>query len=144
VTDFPLDTPSFNGGATNGTLLSFWHGYNLATGLDGAVLEISINGGPFVDFVAAGGGSVGYNGTISSDFLSPIAGRQAWTGITFGYVHTFAHMPPSALGQNVRLRFRLATDCSGGGGGWVIDTITVSDNIGCQSPTPTPTATTPI
>ena len=69
VTDSTLDTPFFEGGATNGTFLSFRHSYDLEDGRDGAVLEISINGGPFIDFVAAGGGNLGYNGTISTDFL---------------------------------------------------------------------------
>jgi cell division septation protein DedD len=142
VTDSTLDTPSFLSGPTNGTFLSLRHSYDLENGLDGAVLEISINGGPFVDFVAAGGGAL-YNGTISSGTFSPIAGRSAWTGNSGGYVTTFAQMPLSAANQNVRLRFRLATDCSGAGTGWRIDTITVTDNIGCQnmSPTPTPSPT---
>ena len=140
VTDSILDTPSFVSGPTNGTLLFFRHSYDLENGLDGAVLEISINGGPFVDFVAAGGGVL-YNGTISSGSLSPIAGRSAWTGNSGGYVTTVAQMPVAAESQNVRLRFRLATDCSGAGTGWRIDTIEVSDNIGCQTPTIPPTAT---
>jgi len=139
VTDSILDTPTFLSGPTNGTLLVLRHSYDLENGLDGAVLEISINGGPFVDFVAAGGGGL-YNGTISSGSFSPIAGRAAWTGNSGGYVTTFAQMPVSAANQNVRLRFRLATDCSGAGTGWRIDNIAVQDNTGCQSPTPTPTA----
>ena len=136
VTDSTLDTPFFEGGLTNGTFLYFRHSYDLEDGRDGAVLEISINNGPFVDFVAAGGGNLQYNGTISTDFLSPIAGRSAWTGNSGGYVETFAQMPLSALGKTVRLRFRLATDCSGAGTGWRIDTIDISDNIGCPTPPP--------
>ena len=134
VTDSTLDTPFFEGGLTNGTFLHFRHSYDLEEGRDGAVLEISINNGPFVDFIAAGGGNLQYNGTISADFLSPIAGRSAWTGNSGGYVDTFAQMPLSALGKTVRLRFRLATDCSGAGTGWRIDTIDISDNIGCPTP----------
>lgn len=147
VTDSTLDTPLFEGGATNGTYMYLRHSYDLENGRDGAVLEISINGGPFVDFIAAGGGNVQYNGTISADFQSPIAGRAAWTGNSGGYVQTFAQMPLSALGRTVRLRFRLATDCSGAGTGWRIDSILISDNIGCPTPPPpsppppSPTAT---
>ena len=138
VTDSTLDTPSFVSGPTNGTFLFFRHSFDLENDRDGAVLEISINGGPFVDFVAAGGGSLQYNGTISSGFLSPIAGRAAWTGSSGGYINVFAQMPLTAANQNVRLRFRLATDCSGAGTGWRIDTISIEDNIGCPPPTPTP------
>lgn len=134
VTDSILDTPTFIGGGPF-NLLFIRHSYDLESGKDGAVLEISIEGGPFVDFVAAGGGNVGYNGTIAAGSLSPIAGRSAFTGNSGGYITTTAHMPP---GQNVRLRFRLATDCSGAGTGWRIDTISVEYNEGCPSPTPTP------
>ena len=53
VTDSTLDTPSFlyNGGAGpfSGSWLMFNHNYDLESGLDGAVLEISINGGTFTD-----------------------------------------------------------------------------------------------
>lgn len=85
VTDSILDTPSFVSG-TLSTEVQIHHSYDLESGLDGAVLEISINGGAFTDFIAAGGQlfNTGYNGTISSGTLSPIAGRQAWTGNSGG------------------------------------------------------------
>ena len=150
VTDSVLDTPSFHAGPTNGVFLIFRQSFDLESGRDGAVLEISINGGPFVDFAAIGG-NPGYNGTIASDSFSPIAGRAAWTGNSGGYQTKFLHFPSSAQFQNVRLRFRLATDCSGAGTGWRIDDIMVADNIGCNpsptppppSPTATPSATIP-
>ena len=72
-------------------LLTFRHSYDLENGKDGGVLEISINGGPFIDFVAAGGGGL-YNGTISSGSFSPIAGRAAWTGDSGGYVTVQTHI----------------------------------------------------
>ncbi len=119
VTDSILDTPSFVSGRSQRHFPGYsGHSYDLESGMDGAVLEISINGGPFVDFVAAGGGSLGYNGTISSGSLSPIAGRAAWTGNSGGYVYTSWPRCLSRRQQNVRLRFRLATDCSGAGTGW--------------------------
>ena len=83
VTDSALDTPSFVSG-TFSTVLSFRHSYNLESGSDGAVLEISINGGAFTDIITAGGQFLlpgAYNGTISSGLFSPIAGRSAWTVI---------------------------------------------------------------
>ena len=145
VTDSNLDTPSFlyNGptGPSSGAWLSFYHAYDLQQGFDGAVLEISINGGPFTDIVAAGGTFLndGYNGTISPGTLSPIAGRQAWTGNSGGYISPRVSMPLAAANQNVRLRFRLATDCAGASAGWRVDSIDVTYIVPCQSPTPTPT-----
>ena len=54
------------------------------------MLEISIDGGPFVDVLAAGGffDEGGYNGTISTCCGNPLAGRQAWTGNSGGFLET--------------------------------------------------------
>ncbi len=75
--------------------VSFRNSYNLETGYDGGVLEISspnINGGSFTDVTdpAVGGFFVsgGYNSTIASTSGSPIGGRQAWSGNSGGYVST--------------------------------------------------------
>ena len=60
----------------------------------------------------------GYTGTISTAFGSPIAGRQAWEGISGGssasptYITTIVNLPAAAMGQNIQLRFRRATDNS--------------------------------
>jgi len=139
VTDSTLDTPSFVSG-TLSTEIRFRNSYNLQSGFDGAVLEISINGGPFTDIIAAGGQFLGgaYNGTIAAGTLNPIAGRSAWTGNSGGYVQGQVRLPSTALFQPVRLRFRLATDCSGAGVGWRIDSIIVDYPPGCPSPPPSP------
>src|SRR5258705_4005667 len=103
----------------------------MESSFDGGVLEISINGGAFTDIVTAGGNFVtgGYNGTISVNFLSPIAGRQAWTGNSAGYITTTANLPASANGQPVKLRFRMASDCSVSATGWTIDTVKVTSGF---------------
>jgi hypothetical protein len=123
--------------------LYFRHSYNLESGRDGGVLEISIAGGAFTDIITAGGSfaQAGYNGTISTGFLSPIGGRPAWTGSSGGYITTGINLPPAASGQNVVFRFRLATDCSGAGTGWRVDTITGTLPTPCQTPSPTPPPT---
>ena len=58
--------------------LTFKNLYNMESGFDGMVLEISINGGAFSDIIAAGGTFVvgGYNATISTAFGNPIGGRH--------------------------------------------------------------------
>ncbi len=132
--------------------ISFRNNYNLESSggefFDGAVLEISINGGAFKDIIdpTVGGSffSGGYNGTISSDSGSPIAGRQAWSGNSGGYIDTGVYFGANVIGQTIELRFRMASDLAGSGtGGWRIDTI-VFDGV-CQilpgTPTPTPSAT---
>jgi len=90
-------------------------------GLDGMVLEISINGGLFADILAAGGSFItgGYTHTIAAAFGSAIAGRMAWSGLSGGpptapaYITTKVNLPAAAHGQSIRLKWRVATDNSG-------------------------------
>ncbi len=107
--------------------LSFQRLHNLESNFDGLVLEISVNGGGYSDAVTAGGSFTagGYNGVISNSFLSPIGGRNAWTGNTGSYVTTTYRLPGNiASGASVRFRWRAATDTSVGGGEVHVDNIT--------------------
>jgi hypothetical protein len=142
VSDKRLDSPII---ALQNALavLTFKQRAILESGFDGGVLEISIGGGPFTDIIAAGGSFVsgGYNGTISSSFSNPLAGRAAWTG-TIGsasaFVTVIVNLPASAAGQNIQLRWRMGSDTSASGQGWRVDTIILTQ---CIPPTPTPTPT---
>ena len=108
----------------NNSTITFHHHYQTESTFDGGVLEIAISG-PFEDIVDAGGTLVigGYNGTISDQFMSPIAGRMAWTGDSGGFVTTIANLPPSAVGAIVQLRWRMASDKSVSATGWSVDSI---------------------
>ena len=148
VLDNRLDTPAFNAGIFDHTVL-FRSNYNLESGRDGAVLEVSspnINGGAFTDITdpAVNGSfsSGGYNTVISTAFQSPIAGRPAWSGNSGGYVATRAFLGNAAttLGQPTKLRFRVVSDNGGASEGWRIDTFSVL-HFECPPPTPTPTGT---
>ncbi len=118
--------------------LSFRHSYSLEadnatanTGYDGAVLEIKIGAGSFVDITNAGGVFVtgGYNRTISGAFSSPIANRGAWSGTNGSFTTTTVTLPPSASGQTVQFRWRVGTDNGGPvGAGWRVDTIGMIGN----------------
>ena len=89
-------------------------------GFDGMVLEISVNGAPFADIIAAGGSFVtgGYNATISNATGSPIGGRMAWSGLSGGttavpaYITTTVNLPPSSVNQLVKFRWLVASDSS--------------------------------
>jgi hypothetical protein len=140
VSDKRLDSPTIAIQAA-GARLTFRQNRDLESGFDGGVLEISINGGAFQDIVAAGGSfaSGGYNGTISSSFSNPLAGRAAWTGTTSGaFVSTVVNLPAAAAGQNIQLRWRMGSDTSVSHQGWRIDTISIFE---CVQPTATPTNT---
>ena len=129
--------------------LTFRHNFNLEAsptdpnvGFDGGVLELSTDGGnTFQDILAAGGSFIrgGYNRTIATDRGSPIAGRQAWSGNSGGFITTIVNLP--AIQTVGRLRWRMASDTSGSGQGWRVDTVTMNSCGGgtpCPQPRPTP------
>jgi N-acetylneuraminic acid mutarotase len=125
-------------------VFTFRHLYATESTFDGGVLEISIAGAPYEDIIAAGGafgGGGGYSATISTAYMSPIAGRQAWSGTSEGYVSTIVHLPAAALGAEATLRWRMASDQSVGATGWSIDSIAcgeVHDSEPWQYVTPYP------
>ena len=120
--------------------LHFSNNYALEDGFDGGVLEISVDAGPFQDILAAGGGFArgGYNGTISTCCGNPLAGRQAWTGNSGGFIDTDVGLGNFG-GHTVALRWRMASDSSNSNSseGWRVDNIYTV----CERPTPTATAT---
>jgi hypothetical protein len=136
--------------AVDSLQLAFRHNFNLEAsdsdpnvGFDGGVLEISTDGGnTFQDILTVGGSFVtgGYNRTISTDRGSPIAGREAWSGNSEGFITTVVNLP---LIFPVNLRWRMASDASGGNEGWRVDTVNLSGCLPrpCETPTPTPTPT---
>jgi photosystem II stability/assembly factor-like uncharacterized protein len=113
-------------GTNPGVRLSFRNNYNTEAGFDGGVLEISINGGPFVDVITAGGSWIegGYNAAIGVTD-SALTGRPAWTGTSNGYITSTVVLPPASYGQNVQLRWRTAYDTGTNPGGMRVDTISI-------------------
>jgi Carboxypeptidase regulatory-like domain len=127
---FPVTSPT--------AALRFRHNYDLEDTYDGGVLEISIGGGPFQDILAAGGVFVsgGYTDIIDAGFASPIAGRQAWSGNSGGFVTTEITLPAAAAGQNMQLKWRCGVDSSVAGSGWYVDSIAVQEGVACCTPIP--------
>lgn len=86
VTDASLVSPYFPGGGT----LDFWHTYAFEgttnTHYDGAVLEVTTDGGATWSDLGPSITQGGYTGTISDGFSNPLGGRLGWagTGGTFG------------------------------------------------------------
>jgi hypothetical protein len=147
--DSTLTTPTFavpnapGVGVSPDVKLTFRNNFNFEGGFDGAVLEISIAAGPFLDIIDTGGSFVsgGYNGTIGvTDSI--LTGRDAWTGNGGGFITTTVIMPPASYGQNVQLRWVAAYDTgtSAANGGMRVDTISVftSTRVCCGVPTAGP------
>ncbi len=136
-----------------GGQLTFRNLFNMegdaTSGYDGMVLEISINGGAFADITNGGNAFTtgGYTRTIASIYGSPIAGRPAWSGLSGGttaapaYITSTINLPAAAAGQNIKLKWRAATDNSAaaaGAAGVRIDDIKITGVanvcIGTQAP----------
>jgi uncharacterized repeat protein (TIGR01451 family) len=124
ATDQMLTSPIFTVDGSGALNVQFDHAwafeFDAGGNYDGGVVEMSVNGGAFVDI-----GGPTYNGTILnySGDLNPLKGRA-------GYVQTgSAHASITraiAPGSIVQVRFRIGTDSSVGAGGWNIDNISFS------------------
>lgn len=133
VHDVRLDSPILAiSNAYSAPQLSFANFYNTEDGFDGGVLELSTNGGVFVDILGAGGSFVqnGYNRTLSAGFSNPLPGRQAWSGNSTAYLTTIVDLPASVLGQSLQLRWRFGSDSSVSATGWRIDDVSVTAQDG--------------
>jgi hypothetical protein len=149
VSDKRLDSLAFPFPNITLAQVTFRQNFNLEAsdvdpnlGFDGGVLEVSTDGGnTFQDVLAVGGSFVtgGYNRTISNDRGSPIAGRQAWSGNSEGFIMTVVNLP--IIFTHERLRWQMASDDSGSGEGWRIDTVNVRGcaPAPCNTPLPRPT-----
>ncbi len=109
-----------------GSSLTFWHRYQFeGNGYDGAVLEISTNGGDtWTDlgpYITAGG----YNGTISTGWGNPLGGRQAWVGDLTTWTEVTVDLSAFA-GQNVQVRWRIGCDSLVGDVGWYLDDVQIT------------------
>src|SRR5579884_17152 len=140
VSDKYLNAPLGTIDPVETAILTFANNYSLENTFDGGVLEVSLDGGPFQDILAAGGRFLrgGYNGVISTCCGNPLAGRQAWTGSSGGFVETDVDLS-SFGGHSVALRWRMGSDSSVSDAGWRIDDVILT----CERPTPTPTAPPP-
>jgi hypothetical protein len=136
ISDKHLDSPPIAIDSLTNATLTFRNNYALQNTFDGGVLEISIDGGAFRDILAAGGSFLqgGYDGTISTCCGNPLAGRQAWTGNSGGFITTAVGMPS---GHTSVLRWRMGSDSSTSDQGWRIDSVQMI----CERPTPTSTPT---
>ena len=112
--------------------LRFWHTYAFERGFDGGIIEISTDGGAgYTDLgplILTGG----YDGTISTSYGNPIAGRSAWTGGNIGPMTEVTVDLSAYAGQEVRIRWRLGTDSSVARPGWSIDEVMITADTDCR------------
>ena len=107
---------------SNGATLSFWHSYDLESGWDGGVVEISTNGTTWTD-LGTNATQNGYTGTLGTG--NPIAGRRAFTGSSGGFIETKIPLTNWA-GKTISIRFRESDDSSEAAVGWWVDDVKIS------------------
>jgi hypothetical protein len=102
---------------------------------DGWVLEVSVDGGAFVDFTdpSIGGSCVSgcYTGTIDGTAGNPLAGRMAWSGNSNGYENSVLNLGTTLNGHSIKLRFRMGSDEAVARPGVHVDTISI---VGASCP----------
>ncbi len=130
-----LTSPAFVVPANS--LLRFRHAFQLEATYDVAVLEISIDGAPFVDIIDAGGRfeQGGYNmvqalGAGPNPIGPP--GRPVWSGDdgTRTYQTVVVDLPPQAEGRHAQIRWHVGSDASGTHNGYWLDTIELLSAVG--------------
>ncbi|MCX7020671.1 MAG: M4 family metallopeptidase, partial [bacterium] len=112
---------------------------------DGGVVEYSTDGGTSWNDAGSLFTHNGYTGALTTESDNPLGGSTAFVGSSNGYISSRLNLS-SLAGQNVRFRFRLATDTGGNSYGWFIDDIRIYTCGAAPTPTarpPTPTAAPP-
>ncbi|MEJ2211190.1 MAG: C25 family cysteine peptidase [Anaerolineae bacterium] len=108
-----------------GMILTFWHRYRFeGSGWDGAVLEISVDGGPWADLgdhLALNG----YNGSLRAHTVNPLEGRAAWIGDLDAWTQVEVDLNTFA-GHEAQVRWRIGSDGSMGDEGWYVDDVRLS------------------
>jgi hypothetical protein len=108
--------------------LQFWNRQEIEdrTGgcYDGAVLEVSNNGGATWTRLEAELLTDPYNGPISTCCSNPIAPSNAWCGDPQDWLNSIVDIDAYA-GQTVQFRFRSTTDSSVSHPGWWVDDVVV-------------------
>ncbi len=115
--------------------LQFWNHQTMeangaAACYDGAILEISTNGGStWTQLTGAALQTDPYNGAVSACCSNPLAGLQAWCGDPQDWTRSIVDIDAFA-GQTVSFRFRLGSDTSVSREGWYLDDVRVQSCAG--------------
>lgn len=93
---------------------------------DGGVLELSVDGEPWLNVTNAASGAVfsasGYNATITSS-SNPLGKRLAWSGSSSGFEQVKVGLTNTVrfAGHSLKVRWRFGTNTGTASTGWTID-----------------------
>ncbi|HEV7672846.1 MAG TPA: hypothetical protein VGS22_30380 [Thermoanaerobaculia bacterium] len=114
--------------------LTFSHRRAFEAGRNGAMLAVSVDGGPYEPVPASAITSGGYDGTIDSSCAPEgTFGLPVWTGGSAGFTQTSVDLSGFCLllhggcgGHSLGIAFTAITDCGGTDDGWFLDDVAVS------------------
>lgn len=116
--------------------LSYWNRYSFegtSSCYDAGILEVSSNGGTsWAQVPNAQLLTQPYNGTVSTSYSNPLAGKSAWCFANSTWTRSVVDLNGYA-GQTVQFRFRLGSDSGVSAEGWYIDDALIKS---CQPSTP--------
>jgi len=128
-----------------GSTLHFWHRYQFEGSdlyaWDGAVLEISTDGGLTWTDLGPSIADNGYNGTIRAGTVNPLAGRSGWIGALTTWTEVTVDLS-SYAGSAAQIRWRVGCDSSMGAEGWYVDDVQITTPLP-PNPAPVIHAVTP-
>ncbi len=132
--DIALESPELKVSASEPFKVVFKHHYSFeadtTTNWDGGVVEISVDGGPFLDVTLSPSmPAPGYNGTLGNTSMNPLSDRLAFVQRNTGYPAddtVSLSFGSDYAGKTVKLRFRIGSDQNTGDEGWFIDDIAFS------------------
>jgi hypothetical protein len=130
-TSSSLNGPAFTVTDGGPVRVAFTHFYDFQDGFDGAVLQVSVNGGGLQQVGTNVGVFVqgGYDKVIRPDVGSAIRGVQAWTGSSGGVLESIAELGSFEVGTSLDFSWLAAWDntINRPFANWAIQSITLSD-----------------
>ncbi len=123
--DVALSSPPFL--VLPGSWLAFWHTYDFESTFDGGVIEASEDGGSTWKDLGPQIRRGGYTSVLVPP--NPLAGRRAWSGGVIGPLgRVVVDLGPWA-GRWLQVRFRVVSDASVAGAGWIVDHVEVCQAV---------------
>jgi hypothetical protein len=132
VSDVQLVSPDLVVGADQNFVVNFSHLFSFesdgTTNYDGAVIELTEDGGRTWRDVTEYNVDPGYNGTIADGSGNPLADRDGFVQVSptladggFDFDPVTLDFGRALAGRTVRLRFRVGTDAGTSDLGWLLD-----------------------
>jgi len=132
TSDVSFGTRAMTVGYEGDYVIDFWHYFDMEEeegegyGYDGGVVEISVNGSEWADVTE-------WDGEFEGPGYPYVAyafggdGRLAYTGNSGGWQHEVINFGQALNGNDVQIRFRIASDANSHADGWYIEDMTFSN-----------------